>query len=223
MYSEQYFNLTWSPEYQTLGGVYVAITTLAILFHLLFWIQVATHQKLRQISMLWIYNYLFTDLVLLVQLLAEYITRRSLPHCIAARVFFLLCKIEAYTSLYMSILEAYMLVCLNVSRYFLIVKNCNISARYPSRILCFNVGLYIVGICVYIFQVEILEIVTLQTSQRAPNCHFRFRDRTNRIANIIVILVVPIAANIYLMIVTLLHVRRSEQAARTQVNVSTSG
>ena len=215
--SSRCFNMTWVPQYYTLGNTYLGIAILAFLFHICFWIQVAIHPKLRQMSMLWVYNYLLTDSILLIQLILEYILRMSLPLCISPNTFRFLCNIEAYTSAYMTILEAYILVCLNISRYCLIVKNYNASARYPTALLLFNIFLYVFGLLIYVLQVEVFQIVEVHRHYDTPSCHLLFLDLKTQVGNLLVVLLIPIVLNCYFMALTTIHVRRSQQAVRAQV------
>ena len=209
--------MTWTPQAYPLVDAYLGTAIPAFLFHVCFWIQVATHRSLRQMSMLWVYNYLLTDIILLVQLFLEYILRRSLPYCISPAIFRFLCNIEAYTSAYMVILEAYILVCLNISRYWLIVKNYDASARYPTVLLFFNLFLYIFGIGIYVLQVEVFQIVKVHFHEDTPSCHFQFLDLKTQLVNLFFVLIIPIVLNCYFMGLTTMHVRRSQQAARVQV------
>ena len=200
-----------------MGGAYLGLAVPAFLANVCFWVQVMTHRTLRQTSMLWIYNYLFTDILLLIQLFVEYALRYGLPYCISPSAFHLLCNIEAYTVAYMTVLEAYMLVCLNVTRYYLIVKNVNISARYPNGILTLNVLLYVFGIIFIILEVEVFGIVQVHPHEYSPSCHLQYFDIKTQIGNLTLILVVPIILNCYFMVLTTAHVRQSQLAARSRV------
>jgi hypothetical protein len=209
--------MTWTPEFRQMGRAYLGLAIPALLFHVLFWMQVFTHRALRQISMLWVYNYLFTDFLLLIQLFIEYTLRTSLSYCISHSIFYMFCYLEAYTTAYMTILEAYMLVCLNVTRYYLIVKNCNISTRYPYILAVLNIFLYFIGISIFLVQVLLFQIVKLHPHQRTQSCHFEFVNLKTQIGNLIIVLFIPIIANCYFMTVTTIHVRQSQQAVRSQV------
>lgn len=210
-------NMTWDSAYRSLGTAYFGLGVPAFIFHLLFWLHVATHRSLRHMSMLWVYNYLFTDILLLLQLFLEYITRTSSSLCISSWGFSLLCNLEAYTGAYMAILEAYMLVCLNISRYFLIVKNYNIAVRYPYLLFIFNAFLYIIGLAVYLLQVEVFKIVRVHVHENSPSCHFQFVEMSTQMTNLAFVLIIPILLNCYFVAITTSHVRRSQQAARAQV------
>ncbi|CAF0750193.1 unnamed protein product [Rotaria sordida] len=211
----QCYNMTWTLEFRQIGRAYLALAIPAFIFHVLFWMHVATHRALRQISMLWVYNYLFTDILLLVQFFVEY-TIRTMSHCIAHSSFYAFCNVEAYTNAYMTVLEAYMLVCLNITRYYLIVKNCNISTQYPYILILFNICLYLVGISVLLLQVELFQIVKLHPHHNTGNCHFNYLDIKTQYGNLIIVLLIPIILNCYFMILTTIHVRRSQQAVRSQ-------
>ena len=215
--SNRCFNMTWSPEFQQIGRAYLGLAVPAFLANVCFWIQVTTHGTLRQMSMLWIYNYLFTDMVLLVQFFLEYTVRYAMPYCISPSTFYLLCNIEAYTAAYMTILEAYMLVCLNVTRYYLIVKNVNVSARYPNGILLLNVFLYVFGIVFIVLEVEVFRIVQVHPHESSPSCHLQHFDIKTQIGNLTLLLLVPIILNCYFMVLTTTHVRQSQLAARSRV------
>jgi hypothetical protein len=209
-------NMTWTSDSRQIGRVYLALAIPAFLFHVLFWIQVAIHQPLRQLSMFWVYNYLFTDLLLLIQLFVEYILRTYLPYCISNSIFNVFCNFEAYTTTYMTVLDAYMLVCLNITRYYLIVKNCNIAARYPYIFVLLNIFLYVFGISLLLFQVKLFQIVEMH-SHHTASCHFQFLDIKTKIGNLIIVLLIPIILNCYFMKLTTVHVRQSQRAVRAQV------
>ena len=210
-------NITWAPEYLSLGAAYLGLSVPALLFHILFWLYVAIHRSLRQMSMLWVYNYLFTDLLLLIQIFLEYFVRTTIFHCVSHQMFAILCSIEAYTTAYMAVLEAYLLVCLNVSRYLFIVKNYNLCDRYPSHLLVLNAFIYVVGLVVYILQVEVFRNVRIHYHDKSPSCHLQFVSVSTQIGNLLFVLIIPIVLNCYFMAITTIHVRRSQQAARAQV------
>ncbi|CAF3433042.1 unnamed protein product [Rotaria sp. Silwood1] len=209
------YNMTWTLEARQISRAYLALAIPAFIFHVLFWIHVATHRALRQISMLWVYNYLFTDILLLVQFFIEY-TVRKMSYCMSFSNFYAFCNIEAYTNTYMTILEAYMLVCLNITRYYLIVKNLNISIQYPYILIFLNICLYIVGISVLLLQVKVFQIVKLDSHQYTQSCHFNYLDIKTQLGNLIIILLIPIILNCYFMTLTTIHVRRAQQAVRSQ-------
>ena len=209
--------MTWAIEFYPLGAAYLGLAVPAFIFHVLFWVQVAMHRSLRQISMLWVYNYLFTDLILLIQLFLEYIFRTSLSYCISPFTFSILCNLEAYTAAYMTVLEAYMLVGLNVSRYFFIVKNYNLATQYPSLLILLMVFLYIFGLTIYILQVEVFHIIDVHKHDDTPSCHFQYINTKTGLGNLTCVLIIPIILNCYFMAITTIHVRRSQQAARAQV------
>jgi hypothetical protein len=209
--------MTWTLEDREIGRAYLGLAIPALLFHILFWFQVATHRVLRHISMLWVYNYLFTDFLVLAQLVLEYIVRTSLSYCISRSTYMIFCYIEAYTPAYMTILEAYSLVCLNVTRYYLIVKNVNISTRYPYLLILINIFLYLFGISIFLIQVELVRTVRLRSHYHTESCYFRFMNIKTQIVNLIIVLLIPIILNCYLMALTVTHVRQSQQAIRSQV------
>lgn len=209
-------NMTWPMEIRQMGQFYLAVAIPAFVFHVLFWIQVATNQTLRQMSMFWVYNYLITDILLLVQLFVEY-SSRTMSACVSDLTFNVLCKIEAYTNSYMSILEAYMLVCLNLTRYYLIVKNRNISSQHPHLLIVCNICLCIIGLSILIFQSLLFKIMRLESDRNTGSCSLDYANVGTRIGNLIIVLLIPIILNFYFMTVTTIHVRRSALAARAQV------
>lgn len=215
--SYQCMNMTWSSEFRPIGQIYLGLAIPAFLFHVLLWIQVATHQSLRQFSMLWVYNYLLTDLLLLIQFFVEYLLRTFLPYCVSLSIFNLFCNIEAYTTAYMTVLEAYMLVCLNITRYYLIVKNCNIADRYPYILILLNIFLYFFGISLLLFQVKLFRIAGIHRHDHSTSCHLQFLDIKTQIGNLIIVLLIPIILNCYFMTLTTIHVRQSQRAVRAQV------
>jgi hypothetical protein len=215
--SNRCYNMSWNLEDRQIGRAYLGLAIPALLFHILFWIQVATHRVLRQNSMFWVYNYLFTDFLVLVQLLVEYVLRTTSPYCISHSTYLIFCNIEAYTPAYMTILEAYSLVCLNVTRYYLIVKNVNISTRYPYILILVNIFLYLFGISIFLIQVELVKTVKIRSHYHTQSCHFQFSHIKTQIVNLIIVLLIPIILNCYLMTLTIIHVRQSQQAVRSQV------
>ena len=211
------YNLTWVPTSYSLGITYLVMGIVAFVIHFIFWLQVFTHRVLRQMSMLWVYNYLFTDMLLLIQLFIEYAVHTSMRNCVSYLLFKISCILEAYTGIYMAILEAYMLVCLNISRYLLIVKNYNLSARYRISVLIFNGFIYIVGLCFYAIQANGLKLIDIHPHYQTLSCHLRYPDIKTQIGNLLIVLIIPIGLNIYFVTLTTIHVRQSQQAARSQV------
>ncbi|CAF3723865.1 unnamed protein product [Rotaria magnacalcarata] len=209
------YTMAWSPELHQIGRIYLTLAIPAFIFHVLFWIQVATHPALRQMSMLWVYNYLITDILLLVQLFVEYSTR-TMSRCVSPVIFYVFCAIEAYTDSYMTVLEAYMLVCLNITRYYLIVKNFNISSRYPYILLIFNVCLYLFGLAILLIQTKLFGIVKLHEYRKNGSCHLDYENTKTGFVNLSIVLFIPIILNCYFMAVTTIYVRRSQLAARSQ-------
>ncbi|CAF1411201.1 unnamed protein product [Adineta steineri] len=212
------YNMTWTLQSRNIGRAYLSLAIPALIFHVLFWVQVATHRSLRQLSMLWVYNYLFTDMLLLIQFFLEYILRTSLPYCISYSIFNTFCVLEAYTTAYITVLEAYMLVCLNITRYYLIVKNFDIAARYPYILVLFNIFLYLFGMSLLLFQVKLFRTLVLHRHPHTSNCHLQYFNIRTQIGNLFIVLLIPIILNCYFMTLTTIHVRQSRQAVRAQHN-----
>ena len=210
--------MTWAPAFRPIARAYLAIAIPALIFHVLFWLQVATHRSLRQLSMMWVYNYLVADMLLLIQFLVEYFLRTSLPFCIASKFYLTFCSLEAYAPIFFTILEAYMLVGLNITRYYFIVKNLDIATRFPYIFVLISVFLYFVGAGLLIFQVELFGIVMLHKHQHTSSCHLQYRSIITQLVNLIIVLLIPILLNCYFVTLTTIHVRRSQRAVRARVN-----
>ncbi|CAF1245264.1 unnamed protein product [Adineta ricciae] len=210
------YNMTWAPAFRPIARGYLALAIPALIFHVLFWLQVATHRSLRQLSMLWVYNYLVADMLLLIQFLVEYFLRTSLPFCISSKLYWTFCSLEAYAPIFFTILEAYMLVGLNITRYYLIVKNLDIATRFPYIFVLISVFLYFAGAGLLIFQVELFGIVTLHKHQHTSSCHLQYRNIITQLVNLIIVLLIPILLNCYFVTLTTVHVRRSQRAVRAR-------
>jgi len=210
--------MTWNDEYRQITRVHLGLAISAMIFQLLFLIQVILNRSLRELSMFWVYNYLLTDFLILIQTFMEYILRTTLPYCISHTLFYILCNLEAYITSYMTVLEAYILVCLNFTRYYMIVKNCNISREHPRLLIGVTICLYTFSIAIFVFQVEIFQIVTLHPHQQSQNCHFQYHDIKTQIGNLILVLLIPTILNLYFMTLTAIHVRQSRRTVRMQAN-----
>lgn len=210
------FDLWWTTDSREFGIAYLVLGILAFIIHILFWFQVASHRSVQQMSMLWVYNYLFTDLLLLIQLFIEYAVH-SLPNCVSRNVFAFNCILEAFTGIYLAILEAYMLVCLNVSRYLLIVKNYDVSIRFPRLLVAFNFFLYSFGMGFYLVQSRLIASISVHEHYNIFSCHLLYKGEGAAVGNIALVLLIPIGLNIIFVVLTTIHVRKSQQAARSRV------
>ena len=74
--------------------------------HAFFWIHVCCYNFLHHWSLIWIYNYLLFDMISLIQVLIEYVTRRLVGCNIDPIWYQILCTLEAHTNTYVTMVQS---------------------------------------------------------------------------------------------------------------------
>lgn len=111
--------------------------------HLLFWIQFIAYPSVRQRSMQWLYAYLVTDLLLLIRFFLFYTYRWS-SICVPHLLRLIICYCEAIFDNYLNLLQSYILLALNVSRYLQIVYNHNVYSSNGCTVVIAHLVIYTV-------------------------------------------------------------------------------
>ncbi|CAF0926066.1 unnamed protein product [Didymodactylos carnosus] len=185
----------------------------AVVIHIIFWLHISFYHQLRKRSMLWIYNYMLCDLVYLMQFYIEYGTRISSLIChIHSLLRGFLCYLESYTGIYLSSIESYLLVGLNLCRYLHIVRNVNLfhhSQRIWNLLIISMLSLYIIALLSLIFQINILHIGYVHTTSRMMPCHIDLILGIDEYINITLVIIIPVLLNGLFTLLIFLHVRKS--------------
>jgi len=107
---------------------------MATISHLLFRIQLKAFPTVRKRSMLWVYAYLTTDLLLLVRFFLLY-AYRWWPICLSHHFRIIICYSEAIFDNYLNLLQSYILLALNICRYLQIAHNYNVYSSNRHTII----------------------------------------------------------------------------------------
>ena len=115
---------------------------IATINHLLFWLQFIVYPSVRQHSMQWLYAYLATDLLLLIQFFLLYVYRWW-PICLPHSFHIIICYCEAIFDNYLNLLQSYILLALNICRYFQIAHSRNVYSSNRRIIITAHLLIYI--------------------------------------------------------------------------------
>ena len=134
-------DIPWSEEAVVMIRPIFYIYVIAIISHLLFWIQFIAYPSVRQRSMQWLYAYLVTDLLLLLRFFLFYTYRWS-SICVPHLFRLIICYCEAIFDNYLNLLQSYILLALNVCRYLQIVYNHNVYSSNGCAIIIAHLVIY---------------------------------------------------------------------------------
>ncbi|UJR27453.1 hypothetical protein I4U23_008742 [Adineta vaga] len=212
-------NLQWT---QTIidnqrSSLYVCI--IATIIHTIFWSQFIFCPSVRQKSMQWIYAYLVTNILLLLQFFFLFIVHTSSTECMPNRVWYLfVCYLEATLDNYLNILEVYILFALNVCRYIQIVHNRSVYIHHVRLLVCAHIVIYIIPLLTFIIQLSINWAVLRE--HRGASCDIEFTNIYAQIVNVIVGFVLPILLNICIIYRNMHHVHLTSGLNQTQHHVT---
>ncbi|CAF2029579.1 unnamed protein product [Rotaria magnacalcarata] len=134
--------IRWSPQATTIVKPIFYLCIFATMSHILFWIQFIAYPSVRQHSMQWVYAYLITDELLLVRFFLIY-AYRWLPVCVPYIFRMAFCYAEAIFDNYLNLLQSYILLALNISRYLQIAYNHNVYSSNGRLIVVAHIAIYI--------------------------------------------------------------------------------
>ena len=211
-------SLRWSQSTidQQQPGLIICI--FAAVHHGLFWLQVLLCSSLHERSIQWLYAYLVTDALLLSRFFFSYIVHVHLAEYSTNRVWItFISYIDATADNYLNVLEVYMLLALNIGRYYQIVRGRNL---YVTSVR----SLVIAHLLIYILPIIILAIELWTGSARLVkiNCDYYDIMYTSiyvKIANSFLGYAAPIALNVFIIFLNMHHLYSIARQRGVQVHL----
>lgn len=210
-----FYALQWSTEAKTrrLPGFYICL--FALCFHALFWLEIVFFSNLRQRSLQWIYAYLITDFLIILRVLFLYTVRTTSPECFPSQAWFwFVCHIDVFSDFHLNVVQVYIFLALNFSRYIQIRHNKNVYVDYPKSIVFVHWIIYTAPIFSFIMQNRLLltEIFVIPHD----SCDIRYKTVVIRAVNLFLSFVLPILLNLIIIVLSARHIRSATRHTTTQ-------
>jgi hypothetical protein len=195
------------------------ICIVAAIHYGLLWLLVLFCSSLHQRSIQWLYAYLATDILLLSRFFFSYIVHVHLAEYSTNHVWItFICYIDATADNYLNVLEVYMLLALNIGRYYQIVRGVNV---YIASIR----SLVIAHLLIYILPIFVLAIELWAGSARLVkiNCDYYDIMYTNiyvKLANTFLGYTAPICFNVFIICLNMRHLHLIARQRGVQVHLS---
>jgi hypothetical protein len=163
---------------------------------------------------------MITDILLLFQFFFTFIVRTTSNECTSSRSWSLfVCYFEALTNNYLNILEAYILLALNLCRYLQIAYNRNVYATHVHLLTLTHVAIYLFPVISLIIQ---LSVGWTSVEYRNDSCNVAYTGISIQIINVIFAFGLPISFNILVIYASIRHVHLNSRLRRAQHHVSAS-
>jgi hypothetical protein len=204
--------MIWSEQATDIIKPLFSISIIAVIIHFLFWINLFAYPTVRQRSMQWLYAYLITDILLLIQFFFLYAYRWSsicLPHLLRL----IICYCEAILDNYLNLLQSYILLALNICRYLQIARNYNIYRLKHHQIIASHFLIYILPIFYYIITILCHQLVL--EKPKGDACDLLFTTITIQIIFLLFSHFIPVILTLAFLFLSLKHVRNID-GIRTQ-------
>ncbi len=210
-------SLSWTPSGINNQQPRLIVCIIASIIHSIFWLQLVFCSSLRQKSIQWIYAYLSTDIFLLFRFFFIYIVYTTSTECQPNKSWVLfMCYFETIGDNYLNLLEAYILLALNICRYVQIAYNRNVYAT--NRRLLIIIHLCIYSIPIFILLVQFLTGWAQLEPFTHDVCDVLYTNTYIQIFNIITAFALPILLNI--LVIYFRHVRLISTLQRGKHHVS---
>jgi len=206
--------LVWSSSTADSLGSTIIVCAIAVVIHIMFWIQFTVFSSLRQITMMWLYDYLITDLLLLARFFILYGIRQD-RLCIYPTVRTILCYFEASSKFYMNTVQSYLMLALNVSRYAQIVFNRNVYIE-NRRLIILTHFLIIIAPALNV-TVQFIADWTLLLRRNGSACDIEYKSISVQIFNLFVTYIIPVTLNLILIALCIRHVSSTQGIRNQQV------
>jgi hypothetical protein len=196
----------WSKQAARTVKPIFYICILATVSHLLFRIQLKAFPAVRKRSMLWLYAYLATDLLLLVRFCLLYAYRwwpKRIPHLLRIMI----CYCEAILENYLNLLQSYILLALNICRYLQIAHNHNVYSANRHAIIIVHFLIYFLP-----FFGHIITIIFGWTILQNPSggvCDLLPVSLTIRIVFLLLSYFIPVSLTLIFLFLSLNHIRNT--------------
>jgi hypothetical protein len=194
---------TWSPSAVNSLQPILIVSSIAIVIHGIFWIQIILSSSLRQRNMMWLYVYLITDFLLISRFFILYSIRLA-AMCLYPTSQNILCYFEASSKFYVDTVQSYLLLAFNVGRYMQIVYNQNIYTEKPRLIVLIHLLIYIIPALNVV--VQFLTDWARLWRRRTGSCDILYNSLTIQLFNLFFTYIIPIVLGIIILGLGIRHV-----------------
>ncbi len=212
-------SLSWTQSSIDNQQQRLIVCIIASIIHSIFWLQLVFCPSLRHKSIQWIYAYLATDILLLFRFFFIYIVYTTSTECQPSKSWALfMCYFETIGDIYPNLLEAYILLALNICRHVQIAYNRNVYAT--NRLLLIIIHLCIYSIPIFILLVQFLTGWAQLEPFTHDVCDVLYTNAYIQIFNIVIAFALPILLNILVIYASFRHVRLISTLQRAKHHVS---
>ncbi|CAF0877308.1 unnamed protein product [Adineta ricciae] len=206
--------MVWSPSTaDELTSTFI-VCIVATVVHTLFWIAILGFPSLKQRTMLWLYDYLLCDLLLLIRFFLLYGMRRE-QLCLNPTFRTVLCYYEASSKFYMNTVQAYLLLALTASRYLQIVYNRNVYIENVRSIIISHILIFVLP--AVNVAVQFLAGWTLLWRRTGSSCDIQYVSIYVQIFNLFTIYIIPITTNLLLLTLCIRHASSTRGVQSEQI------
>ena len=211
--------LLWTPSALSSRKARLIVCIIAACIHLAFWLQLVVCPSLRHKTMQWLYAYLISDGLLLFRFFFIYVVYVVSTECQPNENWVLfMYYFEATMDNYLNILEAYILLALNICRYVQIAYKCNVYRVYGKLLILIHLSIYILPL-MFLFVPFFLHWSQLEVAAR-DYCQVMYNNVYVQAFNVIFAFVLPISLNILVIYRSVRHVRLTNSLRQTRHYVS---
>ncbi len=212
-------SLSWTPS--SINNQYprLIVCIVASIVHSIFWLQLVFCPSLRQKSIQWIYAYLITDILLLFRFFFIYIVYTTSTECQPSKSWALfMCYFETIGDIYPNLLEAYILLALNICRYVQIAHNRNVYTTNRRLLILIHFVIYLTPL--FILLVQFLTGWAQLEPDTRDVCDILYTNTYVQIFNIIIAFALPILLNILVIYASVRYVHLTAALRQAQHHVS---
>lgn len=206
--------INWSADTSDARGATLIICSIAIVFHIVFWIQIFLYRSVRQRGMIWLYIYLLTDFFLLFRFFLFY-SQRIRNTCVPRTARTYLCYFEAISKIYTNVIQSYILLGLNICRYVQIVYNRNVYIKDIRLIIIANIIIYLFPMINIVFQ--FLVNWTQLWRKVGGLCDIKYLSIYVQIYNLIIVYFIPVSLNVLFLILCIRYIMSGGNIQNQQI------
>jgi hypothetical protein len=187
--------------------------------HSVFWLQLVFHSSVRQKTMQWLYVFLITDILFLCRFFFTFTVHTMSNECTPTTSWVnFVCYLEAFVDSYLSLIEVYILLALNLCRYAQIVHNRNVYTANVRLLICAHLAIYLLPVINLVLQIYI-NWVSLEPVV-GDSCYIANMNVYAKVFNVIITYALPIILNILVIYASLYHVHSIARLRRNKNHVT---
>ncbi|CAF2964201.1 unnamed protein product [Rotaria sp. Silwood2] len=195
--------LTWSSITADELSPTIVVCSIAVVIHIIFWIQLIPFSSLRKKNLIWLYSYLITDFFLLTRFFIMY-SMRHWRVCLYPTLRMILCYWEASSKFYTNTVQSYILLALNVCRCAQIIFNRNVFVQNPRLIILTHLLIYILPALNVIIQ--FLGAWTQLWRKAGEACDIQYVSLSVQIFNLFFVYIIPVTLSLIIIGICIRHV-----------------